>query len=97
MDALAVHNAGTVLVPRLSELRLVGDVLSGIERVVDFLGVRSIESKVAVTKEVDPVEVLVLATGHFTLIPELIAWELRNLLVVLVDTALNHLVEPMMP
>ena len=59
--------------------------------------VRSIESKVAVTQEVDPVETLVLPTGHFTLIPGLIAWELGNLIVVLADTALNRLVEPMMP
>jgi hypothetical protein len=67
----------------------------GIERVVDFLRVRSIESEVAVTQEVDPVETLVLPTGYFTLIPEPIAWELGNLVVVLADTALNRLVEPL--
>ena len=94
MDALAVHKHGIILVPRLSELCLAGDVLSGIERVVDFLRVRALEHEMAVIQEVDQVETLILPTGYFTLIPESIAWELGNLVVVKADAALNHLVEP---
>ena len=108
MDALAVHQNDVILVPRLSELCLAGDVLSGIVRVVDFLRVRALEHKLAVTQEIDQVETnelavtqeidqvktLVLPTGYFTQIPEWLAWELRNWVVVKADAALNHLVEP---
>ena len=94
IDAPAVHKGDTILVPRLSELRLAGDVLMGIERVVDFLRVRNIERKVAVTQKIDNVETLVLPTGYFTRIPEPIAWELGKLVVALAGTALNRLVEP---
>jgi hypothetical protein len=92
MDALAVHRGDVVLVPRLTELRLAGDV-SMIERVVDFLRVRSVESELDMTQHIEEVEELVLPTGYFTLIPEPIARELKGLVVVSADAALNRLVE----
>ena len=96
MDALAVHREGIILVPVLSELRLAGDVLWRIERVVDFLRVRRVECQMAMNQRIDRVRVLVLPTGYFTMIPELVAWELESLVVVSSDTALNRLVEPIL-
>ena len=49
MDAPAVNYEDIAPVLRLSDLRLTDDVLMGIEREVNFLRVRSIESEVAVT------------------------------------------------
>jgi len=95
LDALALHQGNIILVPRLSELRLAGDVLSRIERVADFLRVREVESEMARTQWIGTVEMLVLPTGYFTMIPEPLAWELESLVAVLADAALNRLVEPM--
>ena len=95
MDALAVHKGDTVLVPTLSELRLAGDVLSRILRVVDFLRVRRLESEMMATMQtIDRVEGLVLPPGYFNFIPELVAQELESLVLVSSDAALNRLVEP---
>ena len=95
MDALAVHKGNTVLVPILSELRLAGDVLSRIVRVVDFLRVRRLESEMMVTMQrIDRVEGLVLPPSYFNFIPELVAQELESLVLVSSDAALNRLVEP---
>ena len=94
MDAFALHREDIILVPILSELRLAGDVLWRIERVVDFLRVRRVECQMAMNQRIDRVEVLVLPTGYFTMIPEPFAWELESLVVVSSDTALNRLVEP---
>ncbi|SRR5258706_1913724 len=94
MDALAVHREDIILVPILSELRLAGDVLWRIERVVDFLRVRRVECQMAMNQRIDPVEILVLPTGYFTMIPEPLALELESLVVVSSDAALNRLVEP---
>jgi hypothetical protein len=92
MDALAVHLGDVILVPRLAELRLAGDV-SGIERVVDFLRVRSVESELDVTQRIVKVKELVLPTRYFTLLPEPFARELKDLVVVSADAALNRLVK----
>lgn len=94
MDALAVHREDIVLVPILSELRLAGDVLWRIERVIDFLRVRRVECQMAMNQTIDRVRVLVLPTGYFTMIPEPLVWELESLVVVSSDAALNRLVEP---
>ena len=94
MDALALHRDDIILVPLLSELRLAGDVLWRIERVIDFLRVRLVESEIAMNHRIDPVEILVLPTGYFTMIPEPLARELESLVVVSSDAAMNRLVEP---
>ena len=94
MDAFAVHRDDVILVPILSELRLAGDVLWKIERVVDFLRVRCVECEMAMNQRINQVRVLVLPTGYFTMIPEPLAWELERLVVVSSDAALNRLVEP---
>jgi hypothetical protein len=97
MDALAVHREATILVPLLSELRLAGDVLSRIERVLDFIRVRRLECEMEVTPRINRMEIVVLPTDYFTWIPEWLAHELESLVVVLSDAALNRLVEPMEP
>lgn len=95
MDALALHKGDTVLVPILSELRLAGDVLSRIARVVDFLRVRHQESEMMATMQrIEQVEGLVLPPGYFKFIPELLAQELESLVLVSSDAALNRLVDP---
>jgi len=95
MDAFAVHQEDTILVPILSELRLAGDVLWRIERVVDFLRVRCFECKGS--QNIGRVEILVLPTDYFTSIPEPIAQVLESLVVVSSDAALNRFVEPVEP
>jgi len=97
MDALALHQEDVILVPILSELRLAGDVLWRIERVVDFLRVRHLEWDIQMSENIAQVEMLVLPTDYFTSIPELVAQELESLVVVSSDAALNRLVELVEP
>lgn len=94
MDALTMHLTHTIIVPKLSELRLAGDVLAGIVRVADFLRVRSMESHITGKQRVAAVNALVLPIGYFTRIPEPLAWELESFAVVSADAALNYLAEP---
>jgi len=97
MDAFALHREDAILVPILAELRLAGDVLWRIERVVDFLRVRRLEWEMRESENIDRVEILVLPTDYFTSIPESIAQELESLVVVSSDAALNRLVELVEP